>query len=170
MAAAVNNNLGTLLTNTYATPAVQNQTGLDGGRLCVKESSCAIPTSSTDLAGSMYRFCQVNSNDIVSSLDFGSTALTAGAISLGLYEANSTTLAENTAANVHLFATSIDCSSAVALTNERYANLAKSTIGQRVWQLLGLSADPVKVYDLVGTSTTAATAAGTLICRYLYTR
>ena len=170
MAAAINNNLGTLLANTYAANPTQNASGLDGDRTRVCLSNCAIPVVGTDLAGSMYRFNQVNSSDIPTTIKFSSTALTAGAISLGLYESNSTTLAESTAANVHLFATSINCASAVVAQDQRFANLATSTTGQRVWQLLGLSSDPHKTYDLVGTSTTGATAAGTLSVQYDATR
>lgn len=170
MAAAVNTNLGSLLTNTYAANPVQNATGLDGAIALHRIATCAIPTSATDLAGSTYKFCQVNSSDIPLALNFSSDALTAGAISLGLYETNSATLAESTAANVHLFATSINCASAVVNVDERYTNLDTNTAGQRVWQLLGLSSDPHKNYDLVGTSTTAATAAGTLSMEYVFTR
>jgi len=96
-------------------------------------------------------------------LSFGSTALTAGALSLGLFLPNTTTVA---AANSdHLFATSINCASAVVVTEERYTNLAFTTAGKRVWELLGLASDPVLVYDVAAYSTTGATAAGTLFCR-----
>lgn len=170
MAAAINNNLGTLLTNTYGSPPVQNQTGVDSGRLQVKQASCAIPTTGTDLAGSTYRMCQVSSGDLIEALKFSATALTAGAISIGLYESNSSTIAEGVSANDHLFATSINCASAVAPTDERFNNLAITTLGQRVWQLLGLASDPKKTYDLVYKSTTGATAAGTLGLQYTFTR
>jgi hypothetical protein len=168
MAAAINHNNGTLLANTYATPSIANPSGLDSGLIQVKIAQCAIPTSATDLANSVYTFCQVASNDILTAVDFGATALTAGAISVGLFLPNTLTVAATN--SDHLFATSINCASAVAPADKRFTNLAVTTAGQRVWQLLGLSSDPGAVYDLAGYSTTAATAAGTLYCKVQYTR
>lgn len=168
MAAAINHNNGTLLANTYANPPVFNATGLDLSYMYFKAATCAIPTTGTDLANSVYTFCRVFSSDIVKEVNFASTALTAGAISIGLFLPNSLTVA---AANSdHLFATSIDCSSAVAFANKRFTNLSITTTGQRVWQLLGLSSDPEAWYDLAGYSTTGATAAGTLACTYVFSR
>jgi hypothetical protein len=168
MAAAINHNNGTLLANSYATPPIANQSGVDSGLLQVKIATCAIPAVATDLANSVYTFCQVNSADIPSGLDFGATALTAGAISVGLFLSNSLTVAATN--SDHLFATSINCASAVAPADKRFTNLSITTAGQRVWQLLGLASDPEAVYDLAAYSTTAATAAGTLYCKYQYTR
>lgn len=166
--AAVNNNLGSLLANTYATPPITNASGLDENSTFTSIASCAIPTSATDSAGSTYRMCRVSSSDRPINVIFGSTALTAGAISVGLYLPNDGAVAVANAD--HLFATSINCGSAVVQVDERFTNLAQSTVGQRVWQLLGLSADPLLEYDLAYTSTTAATAAGTLTCVYVASR
>ena len=160
MAAAVNNNNGSLLTNAYATPPVANLAGADTDYSLIWTAYCAIPTTGTDLAGSTYRFGRVRSSDIIHGLSFASTALTAGAISLGLYVPNG-----GAVVSANLFATSINCASAVVVTEERYTNLALTTAGKRVWELLGLSADPCVSYDVVGTSTTGATAAGTLLVR-----
>lgn len=168
MAAAINHNNGTLLANTYATPPITNQTGDDTGSLGVKIATCAIPTTGTDLANSVYAFCQVSSGDIPTGIDFGSTALTAGAISVGLFLPNSLTVAATN--SDHLFATSINCASAVAPADKRFTNLSITTAGQRVWQLLGLSSDPGLIYDLAAYSTTGATAAGTLYCKYQFTK
>jgi hypothetical protein len=168
MTAAVNNSLGSLLVNSYATPPITNQTGLDEGIRYIKLATCAIPAVATDLAGSTYRFCQVSSSDIVTALLVSSTALTAGAISYGLYTSNSA--GTGAVVSVALFATSVSFASAVTQTDKRFTSLALTTMGQRVWQLLGLSADPQLTYDLVGTSTTGATAAGTLAVQYEYTK
>lgn len=166
--AAVNNNLGSLLTNTYASFPTFNATGLDGPYLYNKTATCAIPASTTDSAGSTYKMCQVQSGDVCEQLFFACTALTAGALSVGLYNAGTTT--EAASGSAHLFATSINCGSAVAPTDERYTNLALTTASQRIWQLLGLSADPGAIYDLTVTSTTAATVAGTILTRYVFSR
>ena len=168
MAAAINNNNGSLLSAPYATPqGPANPTGDDGGNDYTSIATCAIPTSATDLAGSTYRMVRVYSNDIPLRIGFSATALTAGALSVGLYEVGvAGGVAQGVTANKQLFATSINAASAVNQVDERFTNLALTTMGQRIWQLLGLAADPAKVYDLVYTSTTAATAAGTLGCVY----
>lgn len=162
MAAAINNNFGSLLTNTYASNpvAIANTAGSDSTWIRASEAFCAIPVVGTDLAGSQYRFFRVYSNDVIHSIRFGSTALTAGALSIGLWFPNGG--AHVSSAAEHLFATSIDCSSAVSMADRRYTNLAFTTAGKRVWELLGLSSDPVAVYDVVAVSTTGATVAGTL--------
>ena len=170
MAAAINHNNGTLLANTYATPAIANQTGDDTGELKTKIATCIIPVVGTDLAGSVYAFCQVGSSDIPTAIAFGGTALTAGAVSVGLFETNSLTPAQSVTANNHLFTTSVNLASAVAPADCRFTNLSVTTGGQRVWQLLGLASDPGKVYDLAGFSTTGATAQGTLYCKYDFVR
>ena len=162
MAAAINNNLGSLLTNAYGTPPVANVAGADGPFLRGWAAYCAIPAVATDLAGSKYRFGTVHSSDVIYQLRFGSTALTAGAVSLGLYPSGPP--GTSAATSAALFATSISFASAVAPTDNRYTNLALTTAGKRVWELLGLSADPCVSYVVVGTSSTAATAAGTLFC------
>jgi len=170
MAAAINNNLGTLLTGPYgAYPAANfNPTGEDLSYVYTKIATCGIPVVGTDLAGSQYRFCRIFSSDIPQIVEFGSTALTAGALSLGVWYPNAG--AHYSSAAEHLFATSIDCSSAVAPANKRFTNLALTTGGQRVWQLLGASSDPLQWYDLVAVSTTGATVAGTLYMRYEFSR
>lgn len=166
MAAAINHNNGSLLANTYATPPIANQTGDDTGSVETKIAIATIPVVGTDLAGSVYGFCQVNSGDIPITIAFGGTALTAGAVSVGLFEVNSLTPAQSVTANNHLFTTSVNLASAVAPADCRFTNLSVTTAGQRIWQLLGLASDPQKTYDLAGFSTTGATAQGTLYCKY----
>ncbi len=166
MTAAVNLNLGSLLTNTYATPQVANTAGSDSSGLMAWSAFCAIPAVATDLANSVYAFGRVKSSDVIHSLVFASSALTAGAISIGLFLPDSKTVAATN--SDHLFATSVNCASAVVPTEELFANLALTLAGKRVWEMLGLTSDPVLVYDISGYSTTAATAAGTLYCRCLF--
>jgi hypothetical protein len=165
MAAAINNNQGSLLTNVYSTPPIANVAGADGPFLRGWAAYCAIPVVGTDLAGSTYGFGFVKSSDCIFQIRFGGTALTAGALSLGLYKVTSTGIGAVAATNSdHLFATSISLASAVAPTDNRYTNLALTTAGKRVWELLGLASDPCLNYMVAATSTTGATAAGTLFC------
>jgi hypothetical protein len=166
MTAAVNHNNGSLTTNTYATPQVANTAGSDSAQMMVASSYCAIPAVATDLANSVYAFSRIKSSDVIHSLVFASSALTAGAISLGLFLPNTKTVAVTN--SDHLFATSINCASAVVPTEELYANLALTYAGKRVWEMLGLTSDPVLVYDIAGYSTTAATTAGTLALKVVW--
>ena len=59
MAAAVNHNNGSLTTNTYATPLVANTAGSDSTSVLTWSAYCAIPTTATDLANSVYAFGRV---------------------------------------------------------------------------------------------------------------
>ena len=45
-----------------------------------------------------------------------------------------------------------------------------SELEQPLWQILGLTADPNVMYDLVATLTAATTAAGTLTVKVEYTQ
>lgn len=166
MTAAVNHNNGSLTTNTYATPPVANLAGADSCSTLIWSAWCTIPVVGTDLANSVYAFGRVKSSDVIHSLVFASSALTAGAISIGLFLPDSKTVAATN--SDHLFVTSVNCASAVVPTEELFANLALTLAGKRVWEMLGLTSDPVLVYDISGYSTTAATAAGTLYCRCLF--
>lgn len=166
--AAVNNNLSNLLTNTYASIPVFNATGEDGNSDLYKFATCAIPTSATDSAGSTYRMVRVFSSDIPISIKISSTALTAGAVDVGLYLPD--TGAEAATNSKYLVSTTVSLASAVVNVDKRFDNLSTTTIGQRWWQLLGLTSDPEAYYDLAFTSTTAATDAGTLSLAYQFTR
>lgn len=134
-----------------------------------KEGIVAVTTN--DSTTSQYRFCRVNSGDSPKQILLGSDALGGScAVKLGLYEVDSTTAAESTTANEALFASSVSLVSAVVPTDERFNALAGNTMGQRIWELLGLSSDPVKEYDLCATLTAVAASNGDLSFRYVYTR
>lgn len=134
-----------------------------------KEGTVAVTTN--DSVNSQYRFCRVNSADSIKNLYLGSDALGGtAAVKIGLYEVNSTTAAESTSANEELFVSSIPLASTVVPTDERFSELAGNTIGQRIWELLGLTADPGKDYDLCATLTGVAAANGKLSFRVVYTR
>ena len=166
--AAVNNNLGNLLTNTCSSFPTFNATGEDLCEVYYKLSTCAVPISTTDSAGSKYRMCRVYSTDVPTAVKLSCTALTAGAFNIGLYTANAT----GTGAIVSgsLFAAAVSAATALVQVDERYNALSTTTMGQKIWQLLGLSSDPGLYYDLVLTSSTAATAAGTASLQYEFTR
>jgi len=167
--AAVNNNLGSLLTNSISSYPVFNATGEDIAESYFKFATCVVPISTTDSAGSTYRMMRVFSSDIPVAIKFSCTALTAGAFDLGLYYSNST--GTGAVVDANRFAGTVSAASALVQVDERYTILDTTTMGQRIWQLIGgLTADPKIYYDLVLTSTTAATVAGTASIQYEFTR
>jgi hypothetical protein len=169
MAAVVQTN-STLLTNLYgSSPALLNSDFLDKNSVRYSEGTVAVTTN--DSITSQYRFCQIDSGDSIKSILVGFDALGGSStIKLGLYETNSTTVAESVAGNAALFVASVSTVTAAAPTEQRFNALAGNTIGQRVWELLGLSADPRKKYDLCATLTAVAAANGKISFRYVFNR
>lgn len=152
--AIVNRNSG-LVANIVATPPVSSNpsAGAPGQLL---ETSGTIAAANDDSGTSIGRVCRVPSNARVSQvlLTTNAAASTAGAIDVGVYQ-----IAENGGAVVDadLFG------SAVSLTSTRKENLdvtyesgeftpAESV--QPLWQVLGLTADPQRDYDIAYTITT----------------
>lgn len=139
--------------NLVATPRVINSPALAGGNL--KAYPGVIASAADDSATSVGRFCRIPSNLCVQSVQYsGADASSAGAIDIGIYET-----ADNGGAVVDadLFA------SAFALTNGPDANTevafesGEYTLAESVkplWQVLGLTSDPCKDYDVAYTITT----------------
>jgi len=119
--------------------------------------------------GSKYRFFRVTSWMRVEDLFVMNDALSAGAMDVGLYDT-----ADNGGAVVDadFFASAVSLASANKATGG--TNIAWEAAGsasdiskvtQPIWQVLGLTSDPRKEYDVVGTVTTALGAAGTISLR-----
>ena len=159
-----------LLTNTYGTtPAIANPTYLDTVKTNVKRGKAVV--GATDSTNSQYRMCQVYSGDCPGTITIVSDALGTGAsFKLGLYETNSTNPAQSVAGNAALFVATQSLVSANTGTNVRYAVLTANSGTQRIWELLGLAADPGKYYDLCWTIVAPGTTGGTIYTQYDYTR
>lgn len=163
---AVVNNSSTAITNADASPVVFNTACNHRGNL--RESQGLAVMASGDSANSTYRICRVRSSDRVSSIriwapDIGTTT----AADVGLYD---------TAANGGAVVDQDFFASAVALSSGPYvaldvtfeAGAAGGSIAnaeKRIWEALGLSADPQKDYDVTLTLTGAADAAATALVR-----
>lgn len=157
-----------ILANIYGTsPNLLNPTYLDHDLENTIIGTVAVV--STDNIGSQYRICRLNSNDTVQSLFTVSDALGgACTMKLGLYEVNSTTAAESTSANTGLFVTNGSPQSFVSAltgTENRWTTLTASGMKKRVWELLGLSSDPKKNYDLCWTVVAVPASSGTVATR-----
>jgi hypothetical protein len=150
---AVANTKSNIVANADATPRVITPLRYADGDL--KEAAATVETAAADDAGSVYRLFRVRSSWRIAQLLVGHDAITGmSTADIGVYDT-----AENGGAvvSVNLFASAIDMTSASAgLVDRTYeataANIAK--VEQALWQMLGLSADPMKEYDIAVTATT----------------
>lgn len=153
-----------LITNADATPVVFNNDGADGAMLRLKQAYVA---KGAETDGSTWRFFRIPSNALISSLHYSNTAI-AGftSITIGLYD---TAAAGGAAVSAALFGTAVDMHTAVGWTDATFLVTTQDLIEKRVWELLSLSADPNKHYDVVLTGTTAGTNTGKLAMKISYT-
>jgi hypothetical protein len=157
----------TAITNATASPSVPNSGNIQNGNL--RESQALAVITSSDSIGSTYRLFRLRSSDRVSyirvySPDIGTT--TAG--DLGLYDKND--VSGGAVVDVDFFASALSLNSGalngVDITFESGAAGGLITNAEkRVWEALGLSADPFKEYDVTLTLTGAADATGTALFR-----
>jgi hypothetical protein len=164
---AVANTKSTAVANRDATPRIPSPAHLVRGPLF--EAVGTVEIAAADDNASVYRLARLRSSDRVSQINLFSDAITGGtAFDLGLYR---TADDGGAAVDADLFATDLDLSSAVAGTDVTYeataANIDK--IEKRLWELLGLSADPQVDYDIALTGDTVGTAAGTVSLRVRFT-
>ncbi len=146
------------MANIYATPPNLNPTYRDGQTAKIQKTRASIAAAAA--GGTVYRMARVHSNDSIHLLKVGNTANGgSGAVTVGLYTING-----GAAVSAALFATGISTVAAVVPADLRYSTLTASTAGQRVWELLGLTADPNLDYDLCVVLTTNG---GTLATLYL---
>lgn len=156
---AVHNRSSANITNRDATPSAFNDPGLAGAFLRFFRALVLSVTS--DSATSVYRFFTLPSNAIVKSIALACQAQGAGAVfDIGLYS----TVADGGAVILdNAFASGVDVSGAIALTDERFNALALATAEQQLWQLAGLSADPGGFMDVCITVDVAVASGGNII-------
>ena len=162
------------ITNLDATPIVANTTG-EGSPGYSRTVSGYVTTVSADAAGSTYQLVRVPTNAKVKSVLFESAAMSAGKISLSVYYSDSSTdgtapanqglIVGGSPGGVGFFAVDIDCSSAVAITEEVNQS-GTNPINLRdepLWQALGLATEPTGFFDIVGVCHTTAITTGALM-------
>jgi len=163
---AVVNTKSSAITNADATPRVPNNAFVAGTRL--HEAVGTAEGASGDSIGSTYRLIRIKSGARVSALKLYCDAIsTSGAADIGVYR----TAADGGAAvSASLFGSAVVLTSALANSDVTYEATATniSKIEQRLWELLGLSADPFLEYDIVATLTAAAGGAGTICLKVQY--
>jgi len=159
----------TAITNATAQPRVPNPTGIEKGN--IRRSQGLAVITSGDSVGSTYRLARIRSSDYMDRIllwapDIGTT--TAGDI--GLYDvtthSNGGTVVD---ADFYASAQALNAGPYVATDITFEAGAAGGLITnaeKRVWEALGLTADPFKEYDIVLTLTGAADATGTALFRF----
>lgn len=162
----------TAITNADASPVVFNSANIEKGNDRISRAVIAIGNG--DSIGSTYRIARVRSSDKVNAIlfwapDIGTT--TAGDV--GLYDSTANGAA-GAVVDADFYASAVAFSSgpynAVDVTYEALAAGGSLANGEkRIWEALGLSADPNKDYDIVLTLTGAADAAGTMYWQVSFT-
>lgn len=152
--AEVNRNSSSIA-NAVAVPVVKNAPHRCG---VLKEVIGVVTPAADDSANSIHRFVRVPSNARISQVLLSAAdATTAGAVNIGVYQT-----AENGGAVVDadLFASAVDLanSAAAAAGNGDFTHesgeytFAESDLP--LWEVLGLSADPKRDYDIATTIST----------------
>jgi hypothetical protein len=162
---AVANTKSNHITNADADPVVLVNSIENGG--FVREAAGTVETLAADDALSVYRLCRVPSNARISSILLASDAITgASASDVGVYQ---TAANGGAAVDDDFFATNVDISSAIAFTEvlleATATDIAKCDMP--LWELLGLSADSKRDYDICVT-VNDVTAAGTISMKVKY--
>jgi len=166
---AIVNIKGTIVTNADGgtPPQALNQARAAAAR--VKESADTVEVTNGDSIDSVYRLGRVHSSWRISQVIKFSDAITTAVADFGLHDiaANAGAVVDRdffgsavalTAADVA--GTDVTHESGAAAGATQFGEVAN--IAKAIWQVLGLTADPNKFYDLTAMLTAAATGSGTL--------
>lgn len=146
-----------------------NLTNRDAGQLAnapvtsaqIEVAVDVIAVTNGDSIASTFRVLRIPSNAVVTDAFIFCTAITTGAADIGLYQ---TTANGGAVVDADFFAAAQSIATASAGINILGGNVATygpANRAKRVWEVLGLTADPIRDYDVVLTLTGAATASGT---------
>lgn len=154
------------ITNRDATPKVLSNSSLVGGVL--KSAVATLEMGTADL-GSTYRMVEVPSNCLIHEIKiYADDVGTTGLIDVGVYR---NTADGGAVVDADFFASAFDIKTAAVngtdITHES-AVFGLEDAEKPLWQALGLSSDPGYIYDIVITSTEAASAGGTLTLKVKY--
>ena len=153
--AAVANTKSTAITNADATPITTfNQPAVVKGQVYTAVGT--VLTTTDDDTNSVYRLVRVPSNALITSIKLFNDDLDSGTSAVfkaGLYQ---TAANGGAAADLDVFATALaSLQDAVTTGTEiRFATLGVDGVAKRVYELLGLTADSLREYDLCITATT----------------
>jgi hypothetical protein len=171
---AVVNIKSALITNADSTPAVLNSPYQSFSRPIVQTAVAAI--GATDTAASVYRFARIPSSALIQDIRLlNETSMTTGTS----YKCGVLSTATDGGAVVvtnsdTIFFSAVSLVTARTVWTSVYspsilagaAGAANTAL--RIWELLGLTADPIKMYDLAVTGVTVATVGGNLALQVSY--
>lgn len=134
----------------------------------LKESCGTLEAVSGDSIGSVYRLARVPSNARVSRVLIGCDAITTCAGDVGVYEIAA---AGGAVVDADLFTSAQSLATAIVINTDvthESGIYGVEDVEQPLWQALGLTADPGKLYDIAITLTAAAGSAGTVSLKVQY--
>lgn len=145
------------ITNADATPVVFNNSRIT--RAPLQEAIGTKQASASASIGSTYRLCRIPSNARISQVILSTDAFdTTGAGDIGIYQ---TAANGGAVVDADFFASAVVLTTALpntAVTHES-AVFGVEDVEKPLWEALGLSADPMRDYD-VAITLTAANGAG----------
>lgn len=170
---AVVNVKSTAVTNADNTnPQTLNKQNVDGGRM--RERVGVAEVTNGDSIASTFRLMRVKSSDRVSRVLLSSDAITGAIADVGLYDIAGVN--SGAVVDADLFASAVSLATAQVHTDVTHeadpagagSGYGVEDVEKQIWQLLGLTADPGKSYDVALTLTAAATATGTAGLKVIY--
>lgn len=134
----------------------------------VKECVGTLEAVNGDSIGSTFRLARVPSNARISRVLLSCDAITTCAADVGVYDIASVN--SGAAVDADFFASAQSLASALANQDVTHESgvFGVEDVEQPLWQALGLTADPGKLYDIVATLTAAAGSAGTVSLKVVY--
>lgn len=158
----------TAITNWDASPQVASTRG-EGAAGALKNISGYATALASSTIDSTYQLVRLPSNSVIKGMQFESEAQGAGKFDIGVYYATDgkgqlpTSLLAAAAVDQDFYATVIDCASAVVRTDILNESGTNTLDLQELpmWKALGLSTDPMCMFDIVATVKTTAVTTGT---------
>lgn len=164
---AVVNTKSNAITNGDATPNVLSSSTICQGIL--RESVGTVEAAAADDNDSIYRMVRVPSSARISSILLASDAVTGSSdVNVGVWQ---TAANGGAVVNENIFADAVDLSTSATAFTEVILETTATDIAKveyPLWQLLGLSADPNRDYDICLKAVAAASAAGTYAMKVKY--
>lgn len=154
------------ITNRDATPRVINNSAVADASLM--GFIATVELANGDSIASKLLFGQIPSNAVGEELKLYCDAITSAAMDVGIYRTSGD---GGAVVDVDFYASAQSIASAIttgtqiqheADATDAGAGFGLADLEKPLWQRLGLTADPGVMYDIVGTLTAAATAAGTV--------
>lgn len=156
------------VTNADATTQTLNNSKVCNGR--IKEIADTIELTSGDSIASIYRMARVHSSWRLTELLLQCDAITTCSGDIGLYD---TAANGGAVVDVDCFASAQSLATAI-IPGTNVMGEAGAVFGdianvrKSIWEVLGLSSDPNKFYDIAVTLTAAAGSAGTVSTKARY--